>query len=316
MKNEISIRAIKSNDVKEIVDLWNRTLVRDTISEERFVKWLFLDPDFNPVTTETCWIAERNGVIVGFTRAIIRTIPNDSLGLEERNGWIPVLFVDPELQRQGIGSRLLEKIIAYLKGKARKHIWFCGNTGSAPGYIFPGVDKDAYTSGLKFFLKKGFVVDHEPIAMSRSIIDFDYKRYYSEAWSEGTVEGVKVETLRPDTMLPFLVFLKKSFPGDWNAAARAKLKGGSMSELLVAWLDDEVVGYCQWEGEHFGPFGVKADVRGKKIGAKLFVEAVRRIKSADGRTVWFNWADPDAARFYQRFGLQATRHFAILRLDL
>jgi mycothiol synthase len=89
-----------------------------------------------------------------------------------------------------------------------------------------------------------------------------------------------------------------------------------MDEVLIARLNGEVVGYCQWEGEHFGPFGVRGDVRGKKIGAKLFVEAVGRIKAADGRTVWFNWADPDAARFYQRFGLEVTRRFAILRLDM
>jgi hypothetical protein len=76
------------------------------------------------------------------------------------------------------------------------------------------------------------------------------------------------------------------------------------------------VGYCQWDGEHFGPFGVREGLRGKRIGAKLFVEAMRRIKEADGRTVWFNWADPDAARFYNRYGLDATRQFAIMRLDM
>jgi mycothiol synthase len=83
--------------------------------------------------------------------------------------------------------------------------------------------------------------------------------------------------------------------------------------VLIAVVNGTVVGYCQWEGEHFGPFGVRADIRGKKIGAKLFVEAVRRIKAADGRTVWFNWADEDAARFYERFGLHVTRKFAIMK---
>jgi hypothetical protein len=57
-------------------------------------------------------------------------------------------------------------------------------------------------------------------------------------------------------------------------------------------------------------------MRGKRIGAKIFVEAVRRIKEADGRTVWFNWADEDAARFYKRYGLEETRKFAILRHDI
>jgi ribosomal protein S18 acetylase RimI-like enzyme len=61
---------------------------------------------------------------------------------------------------------------------------------------------------------------------------------------------------------------------------------------------------------------VREDVRGKKLGAKLFCEAVRRIKAADGRTVWFNWADEGPARFYERHGLRITRRFAIMRKDL
>ena len=85
---------------------------------------------------------------------------------------------------------------------------------------------------------------------------------------------------------------------------------------LIAILEGKIVGYCQWEGEHFGPFGVAEAARNKKVGAKLFTEAVKRIRQADGRTVWFNWADEDAARFYKRFGLGVTRSFAIMRKDL
>lgn len=313
---ELNIRAVKGNDVTQIVSLWNRTLIRDTITEQRFVNWLFVDPDFDPVSREGCWVAEKQNSIVGFARAIVRSVPNDGLGLEPEDGWIPVIFVAPEEQRKGIGSKLMEEIIKFFKAKSRKRVWVCGNTGSAPGYIFPGVDKDVYTSGLEFFKKWGFVIDHEPVAMARSIIDFDYDRYYSEAWAEGTTEGLSIETVTPESVLEFLAFMRRYFPGDWNIAARAQIRAGKMSDILIARLNGEVVGYCQWDGEHFGPFGVREDVRGKRIGAKLFVEAVRRIKANDGRTVWFNWADPDAARFYNRFGLDVTRRFAILRLDL
>jgi ribosomal protein S18 acetylase RimI-like enzyme len=91
---------------------------------------------------------------------------------------------------------------------------------------------------------------------------------------------------------------------------------GALEEVLVAVLDGEVVGYCQWTGEHFGPFGVAPQVRNRRIGAKLFVEALRRIRAAGGGTVWFNWADRDARRFYERFGLQVNRRFAVLRKNL
>jgi GNAT superfamily N-acetyltransferase len=149
--------------------------------------------------------------------------------------------------------------------------------------------------------------------MSGPIVDFDEIKYRQEAYSAG--QEVVIEELSAEKVPIFLAFLAEHFKGDWNAAARQKLGSGRLNEILIALLDNQVVGYCQWEGEHFGPFGVRADIRSKKIGAKLFVEAVVRIRQANGRNVWFNWADEGAARFYQRFGLEETRKFAILKKD-
>lgn len=310
------IRTASSADIVAIVALWNRVLVRDTITEARFAKWLFTDPDYDVETGEGAWVAEKGGEIVGFIHAIKRYYPNDMNGTEDEDGWIAVFFVAPEHQRQGIGTKLLDKATQFLKQRGVRKIWFCGNTGSAPGYVFPGVDKDAYASGFAFLKKSGFVIDHEPVAMSGSLLDFDVEAHRANAWAEGTTEGIHVEPVRAETIGPFLTFLRRSFPGDWNTAARNKLKSGAWNEILIAWQGERVVGFCQWEGEHFGPFGVSADARSKKIGAKLFVEAARRIREADGRTVWFNWADEGAARFYGRYGLKATRQFAIMRKDV
>lgn len=191
--------------------------------------------------------------------------------------------------------------------------WVYGNTGSAPGYIFPGVDQKAYAPALAFFKKHGYLVDHEPVSMYGPIVDFDEDKYRQEAYAAG--QEVVIEKLSPERVPQFLAFMAGHFKGDWNAAARFKLGTGRLHEILIAVLNNEVVGYCQWEGEHFGPFGVRADIRSKKIGAKLFFEAVVKIRQADGRNVWFNWADEGAARFYQRFGLKETRKFAILKKD-
>ena len=127
---------------------------------------------------------------------------------------------------------------------------------------------------------------------------------------------MEVLPLTPERAHDFMLFLAEAFPGDWNLAARAKIRAGDYDRVLIASSGGRIIGYCQWEGEHFGPFGVAAEARGQRVGAKLFVEAVKRIRSADGRTVWFNWADEDAARFYARYGLRPTRRFAIMRKDL
>lgn len=312
--SDVALRPFTNADLEGVVRIWNRALRRDPIDTGRFIAWLLGDPDYWPGEESGMIVAHRRGQPAGFVRAILRRWPNDRLGLEPDCGWIPVVAVDPAHQRQGIGRGLLKAAVEYLRRAGRRRIWVCGNSGSAPGYVFPGVDRDAYAGGLNLFASAGFAIDHEPVAMARETIDFDVEAYRAEAWA--TDGELVVETLTPGRAQDFLVFLASSFPGDWNIAARQKIRSGRLHEVLIARRGETVVGYCQWEGEHFGPFGVAAAERGGRIGAKLFVEAVSRIRTADGRSVWFNWADENAARFYRRFGLHETRRFAILRRDL
>lgn len=312
--SKVSVQPFGSADLDPVLAIWNRVLPRDPINAARFVAWLFGDADYWPGADSGFFVASRAGQPVGFLRAIVRRWPNDRVGLEPEHGWIPILAVDAAAQREGVGTLLVDAALGFFRAHGRRTIWVCGNSGSAPGYVFPGVDTDTYARALSLLTKRGFVLDHDAVAMSRGTIDFDLAHFQAEAWKSG--KDVELETLTPTRVQDFLVFLAESFPGDWNMAARAKIRSGQLGEVLIATLGGKVVGYCQWEGEHFGPFGVTAHVRSQGIGAKLFVEAVRRIRAADGRSVWFNWADPNAARFYARFGLQATRHYAILRCDL
>ena len=314
MNLKYEIRTMKGEDLHALVALWNKCLPRDPINTGRFIESVLLDVNFDPVLAEGCYVATTGDAITGFIRSVIRRTPNDGLGFEENDGWISVMFVDPDQHRHGVGTALLQRAEEFLKQNSRRRAWVCGNTGSAPGYVFPGVDREAYAGALKFFKKHGYRVDHEPVAMSGDVVDFEVEKHRREAYKTGN--DVTIEELTPVTIQPFLAFLAQYFKGDWNAAARSKLRSGRLSEVLIARMNGEVVGYCQWEGEHFGPFGVREDIRGKKIGAKLFFEAVMRIRQADGRRVWFNWADPEAARFYRRFGLKETRKFAILKKEI
>ncbi len=311
--SDITIHTLTGSDLPDILAIWNRALVRDPISEARFVSSVLADPDYWPGEDSGFFVATLGGRAVGFLRAVIRRHANDRLGIEPDDGWIPVAAVDPAQQRRGTGTALLQAALAYFRRHGRRCIRVCGKTGSAPGYVFCGVDKEAYPGGLRLLMQAGFRVDHDAVAMSREVVRFEPDAYLSKLPPPGDVQ---ISALTPERIQDFLTFLAADFPGDWNTAARGKIRSGALGEVLIATLGGTVVGYCQWEGEHFGPFGVSPSVRGQQIGARLFIEAVRRIRAADGRTVWFNWADPDAERFYARFGLTATRHFSILRKDL
>lgn len=305
----MEIRTLQGRDLDAVVSIWNRALGRDPITMGRLVSNVLGDPDYRPGEDSGFFVAVCEGAPVGFLRAIVRRMSNDRMGIEPDIGWIPVVAVDPEHQGKGVGLALMNTALDWFGRHRRKRIWVCGNSGSAPGYTFPGVDVDAYPGGLVLLRKAGFVVDRESEGMSREVIHFDVQAYRREAWAVG--DEVQIETLTPERVDDFIDFLADAFPGDWNTAARAKIRAGLLHEVLIAIVDGRVAGYCQWEGEHFGPFGVREEYRNRRVGAKLFVEAVQKIREADGRTVWFNWAETDAARFYRRFGLRATRRFAI-----
>jgi ribosomal protein S18 acetylase RimI-like enzyme len=308
------IRAFTGADLDAVGTIWNRALRRDPINPGRLRAWLFGDPDYWPGPECGFFVATRGGTPVGFAARDHPALSERSSrhragarldsGAGSRSGSAAA----------GVGRALLEggAELPARGGPApgvgvRQH-------GLGTGLRIPRVDRDAYLGALALFTKAGFVVDHEPVAMSREAVDFDVDAYHRQAWDVG--REIEVAELSPARVPDFLAFLAEAFPGDWNMAARAKIRSGALHEVLIASRAGQIFGYCQWEGEHFGPFGVVASQRSQKIGAKLFVEAVRRIRAADGRSVWFNWADEGAARFYARFGLRPTRRFAILRKDL
>ncbi len=313
MSNNVRIRPYQGGEEASLVALWNKCLVRDPITINAFLRKVVLDPNFDPVTAAGCYVAEDNGTPLGFIRSVVRTYPNDGLGLEEDRGWISVIYVDPAYRRRHIGTALLEKALDFLREKNRRIVIVCGLTGSAPGYVFPGVDIDTYVDAFHFFKAAGFEVDHYPVSMERDLLDFAVPDWAKELETKFNSAGIAIQPLNQTLVKALLAFLRENFPGDWGTEARDKLRRGShLDEIIVAIDNDRVLGYCQYEGEHFGPFGVSKEMRGQGLGALLFCKAAAAIKAKGGKKLWFHWADEDAARFYERQGMRITRRYAIM----
>jgi GNAT superfamily N-acetyltransferase len=213
-----------------------------------------------------------------------------------------------------VGAALLDTALDYFRQHQRKRVWVCGTPRSAPGALTPGIDDDAYPGVRELFARFGFVLDRTVYSMGRDVIDFDAEATRSEAWASGP--EVEIGSLTPESVHDLRAFLAEAWPGGWNVSAREKLQRGELHEMLVARRHGAIVGYCQWAGEHFGPFGVTEADRNQRIGAKLFVEALGRIREADGRYVWMNWADEESRRFFERFGLSVIRRFSVMRKDM
>jgi GNAT superfamily N-acetyltransferase len=111
-------------------------------------------------------------------------------------------------------------------------------------------------------------------------------------------------------------------PGDWVRHAREILQEiargrGHVDQFTIAVSDGELVGYCQFDGEHFGPFGVRTGLQGKGIGTALMARCLQTMRAHGLHHAWVLWTSDEAAdRVYRRFGFQETRRFAVMRREL
>lgn len=300
-----------------IIELWNTCLHRDPVSEHIFAAKVLQDPNFEPQGLLTACLedAQANLTPVGFGLALCRRRPLPGVGLQEDLGWITAFGVHPDYRGRGIGRRLFAELESYLKVKGRRTI---SVADYAPNYFLPGVDTETYASGFAFLKACGYTAVHEVLGMGRDLLDLQTPAYVAGLRQKLKDEGVSVETLTPAMCYALLSFLEKEFPGDWAETARAKLaKPEGYRDFVIARRDLEVVGYCQHDGERFGPFGVAASERGSGLGTVLFYSLVERMRAEGLRHMWLAWTGGAAARFYTaKGGLKVQRRQQIMRKKL
>ena len=318
MQNErqsIAVRGYRGTDETSLVAAWNTALPGDPVDARVFRRKVLLDPNF---LAEHLLVAEAEGQVAGFCVCVMRQVPLEGAGLEPERGWITAFGVRPSRRGQGVGSALLDRALALFRNAGRESVAIAPY---APNYFVPGVDVARYAEGLGFLEKRGFSQVAEAISMDANIVLLDTAPWLQPepALAE---QGIHIRALRPHEAPEFLAFLAAHMPGDWVRHARELLldctRGlASETQFTVALCHGELVGYCQFEGEHFGPFGVREDMQGQGIGTVLLARCLETMRQAGHHNAWVLWTSEDTAqKVYNRFGFRETRRFAILRRDL
>lgn len=311
----VKVRGYRSHDEGQLLALWNVALPYDPIDRRTFHRKVLLDANFDP---DRLLVAEVEGQLVGFCLGLVRRVPMEKVGLEPERGWITAFGVHPTWRGQGVGTMLLERALRWFQETGRSEVLISPYT---PNYFVPGVDERHYADGLAFFRRHGFEVIARPLSMDANIVLFDATPY-AEREERLREQGIEVRTLRPQEVPDLMAFLKAHMPGDWVRHARDLLlditKGlGDYDQFLIAVADGEIVGYCQFEGEHFGPYGVRSDMQGRGIGTVLMARCLQTMRRKGLHHAWVLWTSDETARkVYSRFGFQETRRFAILRKRL
>lgn len=311
----VRIRSFQGKDTQALIDLWNSSIPSDGITRDLLERKVLLDANFD---SEGLLLAENEDRLLGFMLCIIRHIPKEKMGLQEELGWIPMTGVHPDYRRQGIATNIWLSAEAFFKKRNRKTI-FVG--AYSPNYFIPGIDLKIYAEAVRFFEKQGFTRGDTLLSMDASIVTFQIPEKILQTEERLTQEGITIQHYRRELLIPYMEFMKKYMSGGWTRLARENLSLltiGKFKEeqIMLAIKGNEVIGYAQFEEEHFGPFGVREDYQGKGIGTVILAKTIQTMHHRGHHSAWFLWTDDKAAHVYQKVGFKETRRFLIMRKEL
>lgn len=312
----IAVRPYVDRDFDHVVRVWGRALPLDAITPGDFVRRVLLDENLEP---DGLLVAVDGEAVVGFVLCIVLRHPIEKIGLIDHRGFVTAFGVDPDARGRGAGDALLAAAEAFFRSRNRREIAIAPY---APNYFVPGIDKAAYANGLAWLKKRGFEEFSEGIAMDALIGRFDLDDALKAKEAALAREGILIEPLGRDRIAAFMKFMGDVMPGDWVEDARAILKKAASGEappnsVFVATDNGQIVGYCKFKGEHFGPFGVADSHQSRGIGSVLLARTLHQMRVEGHHAAFVLWTGDRAAKgVYGRLGFTISRRFAIVRKKL
>ncbi|MDK2971892.1 MAG: mycothiol synthase [Candidatus Sumerlaeota bacterium] len=313
-----TIRPYEDADFDQVVGVWERSLPLDAVTSGDFVRRVLLDENLEPGGLLVA-VSNTDRRVAGFALCLVLRHPIENVGLLEHRGFITAFGVDPAFQGKGAGRGLLEAAEAFFRARNRREIAIAPY---APGYFVPGVDKAAYASGLAWLQAHGFEEFSEGIAMDAMIGTFDLDERLRAKEAHLATEGITIEPLDFARLAAFMKFMADTMPGDWVEDARRLLGRMASGEapptsIFIATDKGSIVGYCKFDGEHFGPFGVADSHQGRGLGTVLLARTLRQMRLEGHHSAFVLWTGERAAKgVYGRLGFTISRRFAILRKKL
>jgi beta-N-acetylhexosaminidase len=235
----------------------------------------------------------------------------------DRAGSIPLILVEPQSQRRGVGTRLLAEAGALLRadGVTRVH---AASGGSS--YIWPGVPRDI-PGAVAFLAARGWQYSHDVVDMVTDLGSYQPADIIGER--EAQREIILTRATRADTDA-VLAFETATFPtwarwfqntGEQILMARDKhgniagtlLFDGPGADSVFAPLLGPAVGTI-------GCVGVAPLLHGHGIGTALVVRASQLLSQAGTRACHIGWTTRES--FYRRCGYQPWRRYAMLSSDI
>lgn len=319
MPAQVTVEPFRGQDTAELLDCWSRALPLDGITLTDLERKVLLDQNFERASLLLAHTKDHR--IAGFITCFVLNKPIEKVGHREEAGFITAFGVAPEFRHRGVGTSLLHAAESFFSERNRKQILLAPYT---PNYFVPGVDKDRYTDGILFLQKNGFVEYAEGLAADALVSTFELASDVLEMEQRLAAEQIVIRPYRRDDLVAYLQFQRDIMPGPWVEDARRnllELANGRFHKDAI-WLavdnkKDSIIGFCQHEHEHFGPFGVSDQYQGKGIGTVLLARTMHQMRLRGCHSAWVLWTGERALKgVYGRLGFKLTRRFAIMKKEI
>lgn len=320
----VRVRPFEGRDTQALLACWREALPLDAITLDDLERRILLDQNYEREGFLVAQLAGQPG-LAGFVASFVLNKPIEKVGHREDTGFISAMGVAPAARGRGAGTALLAAAEAFFRQRGRSLVVLAPYT---PNYFVPGVDKDAYADGLQWLLGHGFEEYSEALAADALISTFDLSPEVREREQALAAEGIVTRHYCREDIVDYLQFQRDLMPGPWVEDARRnllELAHGRYPEDAI-WLAvdtkanngrGKIIGFCQHEHEHFGPFGVSDDYQGKGIGTVLLARTLYQMRLRGCHSAWVLWTGERALKgVYGRLGFTLTRRFAVLRKRL
>lgn len=310
----ITIRPIRGEDFYPALELWNETRQRDPITPRVFKRKIFLDVCFDP---EGYLLAESEGKLWGYIYIVrrLRALDNDNAPLPT-DGWINGYGVLPGAP-EGTAAMLLEAAEAFAQKHGLKKL---SATPYSPFYFTQGFDTQYETAAIETFLSAGYSVRDESYARDLDLLSYTVPEELKEARRLAEADGFGFCSLSNELLVPFWDYMNRYQAAGWRIRIRELLyDNDDYDRIRLVTYRGEVIGFCVFHDpdgspERFGPFGVREDFRGRKLGQILLADCLYEMKKRGLHNVWMQWTENDnaAAGVYGKAGFRITRSHVIL----
>ena len=312
----VTVRPFRGSDTNELLGCWERALPLDAVNLDQFERKILLDQNFE---RDSLMVAEVDGKIAGFISCFVLNKPIEKMGHREDTGYISIFGVAPESRGHGAGSALVAAAEDFFRKRGRHIILIAPYT---PNYFVPGIDKDRYADGVSFLQNHGFVEYSEGIAADALISTFEVAPDVLDKERALAADGIVIRHYQREDLVDYIQFQRDLMPGPWVEDARTYLTelthGRFPCDAIWLAIDKgRIIGFCQNDREHFGPFGVSDEYQGKGIGSVLLARTMYQMRISGFHSAWVLWTGERALKgVYGKLGFKFTRRFALMKKDL